>query len=177
VCVCYYHLYFLHGQLKKMKVSTLSALNQFFQEGKHFLLCGGQLGIDTMLVKLFFVLCLAAAFVKANRRDHRGGMNRYRLEGLEEQTFVNDTKIIMIVNNTLVSTGDQPVRGPPVTRTRSTTTTAVPKTNPTTTTTPSPDFDDDTATPSVKEGSVAGMSFLFILPARVRIPVGEALNN
>ena len=123
------------------------------------MLCGGQLGIDTMLVKLSFVLCLAAAIVKANRRDHRGGMNRYRLEGLEDQTSVNDTRIIMIVNNTLVSTGDQPVRGPPVTRTRSTTTTAVPTTNPTTTTTPSPDYDDDTAAPSVKEGSATGISF------------------
>ena len=115
-----------------------------------------------MLVKLFFVWCLAATIVKANRRDHRGGMNRYRLEGLEEtQTSVNDTKIIMIVNNTLVSTGDNPVRGSTVTRTRSTTTTDVPKTNPTTTTTPSPD-DDDTAIPSVKEGSATGI-FLFII--------------
>jgi len=133
------------------------------------------LGSDIMLVKLFFVWCLAATVVKANRRDHRGGMNRYRLEGLEEtQTSVNDTKIVMIVNNTLVSSGDNPVRGPPVTRTRSTTTTTdVPKTVPSTTPTSSPDDYDDTPTPSIKEGSVPGISFCYFAGSGSN-PVGEA---
>ena len=42
MCVCYYNLYILHGQLKNMKVSTLSALNQlyFCREGKHFAMWG-----------------------------------------------------------------------------------------------------------------------------------------